>query len=93
MSQKILRLHLYNCVVTASPHTAALDVGIPARGLHGEAYRGHIFWDELFILPLYNLHFPDTARASLLYRYRELRPVSVPAVLALRLLCGVSQVL
>ncbi len=72
MSQKILRLHLYHCVVTASPHTAALDVGIPARGLHGEAYRGHIFWDELFILPLYNLHFPDTARASLLYRHRRL---------------------
>lgn len=71
-SQKVLRLHLYHCMLAASPHTAALDVGIPARGLHGEAYRGHIFWDELFILPLYNLHYPDTARASLLYRYRRL---------------------
>jgi beta-phosphoglucomutase family hydrolase len=72
LSQKILRLHLYHCMVAASPHTAALDVGIPARGLHGEAYRGHIFWDEMFILPLYNLHYPDTARASLMYRYRRL---------------------
>ncbi|MBU0678530.1 MAG: beta-phosphoglucomutase, partial [Verrucomicrobia bacterium] len=45
LSQKLLRLHLYHSMVTASPHTAALDVGIPARGLHGEAYRGHIFWD------------------------------------------------
>ena len=72
LSQKLLRLHLYHCMVTASPHSAALDVGIPARGLHGEAYRGHIFWDELFILPLYSLHYPDTARATLLYRYRRL---------------------
>ena len=72
LSQKLLRLHLYHSIITASPHTAALDVGIPARGLHGEAYRGHIFWDELFILPLYNLHFPDTAKATLLYRHRRL---------------------
>ena len=72
LSQMLLRLHLYHSMVTASPHTAKLDVGIPARGLHGEAYRGHIFWDELFILPLYNLHYPDTALATLLYRYRRL---------------------
>ena len=72
LSQKLLRLHLYHSIVTGSPHTASLDVGIPARGLHGEAYRGHIFWDELFILPLYNLHYPDTALATLLYRYRRL---------------------
>nr|MDJ0925559.1 beta-phosphoglucomutase family hydrolase [Acidimicrobiia bacterium] len=72
MSQKLLRLHLYHSMVTASPHTAALDVGIPARGLHGEAYRGHIFWDELFILPFYNMHYPETARAALMYRFNRL---------------------
>ncbi len=72
LAQKLLRLNLYHTMVTASPHNAHLDAGIPARGLHGEAYRGHIFWDELFILPLYNLHFPDTARSVLLYRYRRL---------------------
>src|SRR5690606_40006167 len=37
-----------------SPHTADLDVGMPARGLHGEAYRGHVFWDELFVFPFLN---------------------------------------
>ncbi|MDJ0662925.1 MAG: beta-phosphoglucomutase family hydrolase [Acidimicrobiia bacterium] len=72
LGQKILRLHLYHCMATASRHTAALDVGIPARGLHGEAYRGHIFWDEIFILPLYNLHYPEVTKGSLLYRYRRL---------------------
>ncbi len=72
LAQKLLRFNQYHCIVTASPHNINLDVGIPARGLHGEAYRGHIFWDERFVLPFYNLHFPDIARAVLLYRCRRL---------------------
>ena len=31
---------------------------MPARGWHGEAYRGHVFWDELFIFPFFNLQQP-----------------------------------
>ncbi|MFG3039315.1 glycoside hydrolase family 65 protein [Streptomyces sp. NPDC048330] len=69
---RILRLHLFHLLQTLSPHTAALDVGVPARGLHGEAYRGHVFWDELFVLPYLGLHFPETARSLLLYRHRRL---------------------
>jgi trehalose/maltose hydrolase-like predicted phosphorylase len=57
---------------TLSPHTGELDVGVPARGLHGEAYRGHVFWDELFVLPYLNLHFPEVSRALLHYRHRRL---------------------
>jgi beta-phosphoglucomutase family hydrolase len=72
LAQKLLRFNQYHCLITASPHNVNLDVGIPARGLHGEAYRGHIFWDELYILPFYDVHFPDTARSVLLYRYRRL---------------------
>ncbi|KAB1149731.1 glycoside hydrolase family 65 protein [Streptomyces luteolifulvus] len=68
----ILRLHLFHVLQTLSPHTADLDVGVPARGLHGEAYRGHVFWDELFVLPYLNLHFPETSRALLRYRHRRL---------------------
>ncbi len=71
-SQKTTRLHIYHLLVTASPHNKHIDAGIPARGLHGEAYRGHIFWDELFIMPFYNLHFPEVSRSALLYRYRRL---------------------
>jgi beta-phosphoglucomutase family hydrolase len=72
LSQKLLRLHLYHSLVTASPHNEHIDAGIPARGLHGESYRGHIFWDELFILPLFNLHFPQISKSALMYRYRRL---------------------
>ncbi|MHA4816214.1 glycoside hydrolase family 65 protein [Streptomyces aculeolatus] len=68
----ILRLHLFHLLQTLSPHTAALDAGVPARGLHGEAYRGHVFWDELFVLPYLNLHLPEVSRALLDYRHRRL---------------------
>ncbi|NJQ00206.1 glycoside hydrolase family 65 protein [Streptomyces sp. PLAI1-29] len=69
---RILRFHLFHVLQTLSPHTAGLDVGVPARGLHGEAYRGHVFWDELFVLPYLNLHFPEVSRALLEYRHRRL---------------------
>jgi len=71
-SQRLVRLHLFHMMVSASPHHAGLDSGIPPRGLHGEAYRGHIFWDELYILPLYNLFFPEVVKSVLMYRYRRL---------------------
>ncbi|MFE0328826.1 glycoside hydrolase family 65 protein [Streptomyces sp. NPDC058960] len=69
---RVLRLHLFHVLQTLSPHTADLDVGVPARGLTGEAYRGHVFWDELFVLPYLNLHFPEVSRALLHYRHRRL---------------------
>jgi beta-phosphoglucomutase family hydrolase len=72
LSQKLIRLHLFHTMVMASPHNVDIDASVPARGLHGEAYRGHIFWDELHILPFHAMHFPDTAKALLLYRYRRL---------------------
>lgn len=71
-SQKTLRLHLFHLLQTASPHNTKLDAGIPARGLSGEAYRGHIFWDEVFILPIYDFRLPEITQSSLLYRYRRL---------------------
>jgi beta-phosphoglucomutase family hydrolase len=71
-AQKLVRLHLFHMMVSASPHHAGLDSGIPPRGLHGEAYRGHIFWDELYILPLLVLHFPEVVKSVLMYRYRRL---------------------
>jgi alpha,alpha-trehalase len=68
----ILRLHIFHLLQTVSPHTTDIDGGAPARGLHGEAYRGHIFWDELFIFPLLNYRMPEITRALLSYRYRRL---------------------
>ncbi|WP_280477435.1 trehalose-phosphatase [Nocardia asiatica] len=69
---RVVRLHLLHLVQTLSPNTADLDVGVPARGLHGEAYRGHVFWDELFVFPVLNPRFPGLTRSLLRYRYRRL---------------------
>ncbi|MBW2558275.1 MAG: beta-phosphoglucomutase family hydrolase [Deltaproteobacteria bacterium] len=77
-SQKAIRLHIYHLLVTASPHNTQIDAGMPARGLHGEAYRGHIFWDELYILPFFNLHAPEITRALLMYRYKRLDGAMYP---------------
>ncbi len=71
-TQLVLRLHIFHLLQTASPNTMDLDVGVPARGWHGEAYRGHIFWDELFVFPLLNLRLPEITRALIMYRYRRL---------------------
>jgi beta-phosphoglucomutase family hydrolase len=71
-AQKLIRLHLYHLMVSMSPNNTGIDASITARGLHGEAYRGHIFWDELFILPLYDLQLPEVAKSMLLYRYKRL---------------------
>ena len=67
-----LRLHIFHLLQSASVHTGDLDVGVPARGWHGEAYRGHIFWDEIFVFPFLTLRIPNLTRALLRYRYRRL---------------------
>ncbi|HEY5922642.1 MAG TPA: glycosyl hydrolase family 65 protein [Kofleriaceae bacterium] len=71
-SAVILRLHVFHLLQTVSHNSVDLDTGVGARGLHGEAYRGHVFWDELFVFPLLNFRAPDITRALLLYRYRRL---------------------
>ncbi|MDA7857937.1 HAD hydrolase-like protein [bacterium] len=70
--QKVIRLHMYHLLTTASVHNRKKDIGLPARGLHGEAYRGHMFWDTLFTFPFYCLHLPEVALSFLMYRYRRL---------------------
>jgi trehalose/maltose hydrolase-like predicted phosphorylase len=78
-AQTIVRLHLFHLLQTVSTNTIDLDVGVPARGLHGEAYRGHVFWDELFVFPLLNFRLPVLTRTLLNYRFRRLPEARVAA--------------
>jgi trehalose/maltose hydrolase-like predicted phosphorylase/beta-phosphoglucomutase-like phosphatase (HAD superfamily) len=71
-TETVLHLHIFHLLQTVSLHTLHLDVGVPARGWHGEAYRGHIFWDELFIFPFFNFQRPILASALLTYRHARL---------------------
>lgn len=67
-----LNLHTFHLLACTSPNVVDLDTSVGARGLHGEVYRGHVFWDELFIHRFLVLHLPEVSRALLLYRWRRL---------------------
>jgi trehalose/maltose hydrolase-like predicted phosphorylase len=69
--QLLLRLHIAHVLQVCSRNTADLDAGLPARGLNGEAYRGHVFWDELYAFPFFNIRLPEVTRGLLMYRYRR----------------------
>jgi trehalose/maltose hydrolase-like predicted phosphorylase len=71
-AMRVVRLHLLQLLQTVPNRAEDLDAGLPARGLHGEAYRGHIFWDELFVFGVLNLRSPASTRSLLRYRYRRL---------------------
>lgn len=48
-------------------------VSVAAKGLSGEGYRGHVFWDtEIFIFPFFLYLFPEVARLQLRYRHHTL---------------------
>src|SRR6478736_1727512 len=51
----------------------AEDTGVPAKGLTGQAYEGHYFWDtEIYLLPLLIYTSPRIARNLLAFRYKML---------------------
>ncbi len=46
---------------------------IAAKGLSGEGYEGHYFWDtEMYIHPFFILTMPEIAKSLIAYRYRIL---------------------
>ena len=75
----LLRLNTFHLLQAVSPNSIGLDTGIPARGWTGEAYQGHIFWDELFIFPFFNFRMPEITRSLLMYRYRRLKEARAAA--------------
>jgi trehalose/maltose hydrolase-like predicted phosphorylase len=77
--QDLLRLHICHVLQVCSRHTADLDAGVPARGLNGEAYRGHVFWDEVYVYPFLSLRLPEVTRGLLMYRYRRLEEARAAA--------------
>jgi trehalose/maltose hydrolase-like predicted phosphorylase len=77
--QRLLRLHVCHVLQVCSRHTTDLDAGVPARGLNGEAYRGHVFWDELYVYPFLSMRLPEVTRGLLMYRYRRLEEARAAA--------------
>ena len=70
-AQRALRFATYHLIAAVNPADEHISIG--ARGLTGEAYRGHVFWDtEIYMLPFYVFTDPPAARALLMYRYHTL---------------------
>jgi alpha,alpha-trehalase len=80
--QFLLRLHISHVLQTCSRLTPHHDAGLPARGLNGEAYRGHVFWDELYVYPFLNYRLPEVTRGLLMYRYRRIGEARAAAAAA-----------
>lgn len=71
--QRALDFALYHLKLMIPAHDARASVA--AKGLTGEGYKGHVFWDtEIFILPFALLNAPEQARQLLEYRFRHLSP-------------------
>lgn len=58
----------YHLHVMTPAHDNRMNIG--AKGLSGEGYKGHTFWDtEIFMLPYFTYTHPEIARSLLEYRY------------------------
>lgn len=68
----VLRLHVFQVLQTLSYESMDRDIGVPARGWHGEAYQGHVFWDNILVFRYLNLRLPDLTGSLIKYRYRRL---------------------
>ncbi|MGO8954585.1 MAG: glycoside hydrolase family 65 protein [Rhodomicrobium sp.] len=70
-TQMALRFAVYHLTSAANPGDEHVSIG--ARGLTGDAYFGHVFWDtEIYLLPFYIATWPEAARALLMYRFHTL---------------------
>jgi alpha,alpha-trehalose phosphorylase len=68
--QQAIRFNLFH-ILQASAR--AEETGVPAKGLTGQAYEGHYFWDtEIYVLPFLTYTFPQIARNLLFFRYKML---------------------
>lgn len=68
--QQGLRFNLYHIMQAAGRDG---KTGMGAKGLSGEGYEGHYFWDtEMYVLPVFIWTESELAKQLLLYRYQTL---------------------
>jgi len=68
--QQSIRFNLFHLLQAAGRNGRT---GIGAKGLTGEGYEGHYFWDtEIYALPFFTYTMPEIARKLLEFRYNTL---------------------
>lgn len=69
--QLAIRFAQYHLAIMTPAHDHRMSIG--AKGLSGEGYKGHTFWDcDQFILPYFTFTFPRKAKSLVKYRYATL---------------------
>ena len=69
--QQALDYALYHLRIMTPAHDERSSIA--AKGLTGEGYKGHVFWDtEVFLLPFHLFSDPTVARSLLRYRWHNL---------------------
>ena len=67
----MIRFAQYHMQLMTPAHDRRMNIG--AKGLSGEGYKGHTFWDtEIFLLPYFIFTMPEVARSLEEYRYLSL---------------------
>ncbi|MCR3905447.1 MAG: hypothetical protein NUK62_00265 [Tenericutes bacterium] len=75
--EKALRFNIYQLDQSGGVDS---KTSIAAKGIAGEGYEGHYFWDtEVYMLPFFILTQPDKAKNLLMYRYNTLEQARVEA--------------
>ncbi|SET00277.1 alpha,alpha-trehalose phosphorylase [Oceanobacillus limi] len=68
--QQGIRFNLYHLLQSAGKDSVS---NIAAKGLSGEGYEGHYFWDtEIYMFPVFLMTNPEIAKNLLLHRYSVL---------------------
>jgi hypothetical glycosyl hydrolase len=76
--QTAMDFALYHIEIMTPAHDERFSVG--AKGLTGEGYKGHVFWDtEIFVAPFHLFSEPETARKLLRYRYLHIQQANEKA--------------
>ncbi len=66
-----IRFAQYHLYAMTPAHDNRMNIG--AKGLSGEGYKGHTFWDtDIFALPYFTFTDPEVARSLEIYRYLSL---------------------
>ncbi len=77
-NQLAIRFAQYHLFIMTPKHDNRFGIG--AKGLSGEGYKGHSFWDtEIFILPFFTYTFPEIAKSLLIYRHYILKSARMKA--------------
>ncbi|MGD0756972.1 MAG: glycosyl hydrolase family 65 protein [Bacteroidales bacterium] len=78
-NQLAIRFVQYHLLIMTPAHDSRMGIG--AKGLSGEGYKGHSFWDtELFMLPFFTFTQPHIARSLLEYRFNTINGARKKAI-------------